>query len=299
MHEALGEKLLTLCSSASNEVFLASPFIKLEALEHICAAVPAHIPMTIIARFSESDLQAGVSDLEVIDLLSLRDNANFLIHPALHAKLYRADNQVLIGSANITSKGLGWCALPNIEILTNLSASEPHIVATEKLIRENSFPITPERYLALKAAIARRPIVDKEKDIQGAPLWIPSCRRPELLNDIHHGRKTSLCTDDVLESAKLDLQALSIPSWLSDEDFTPWLNTVFRTTPIYGMLVDRCRISNPFEDKEALEWIESLGSSTPLSAKDAWESLKAWIRFLNPDIMVIPVSEALILARRI
>lgn len=40
-----------------------------------------------------------------------------MLHPSLHAKFYRIDDVVLIGSANLTSSAMGWSQQPNLEIL--------------------------------------------------------------------------------------------------------------------------------------------------------------------------------------
>jgi len=103
----------------------------------------------------------------------------------------------------------------------------------------------------------------------------------------------------VLESAKRDLEILKVPSWLPEKDFIPWLNTVFRTMPIYQILVERCRASSPFEDKDALEWLASLSTDESFIPRESWEILKAWLRFLESDLMIVPINEAVILARRI
>lgn len=298
MHESLGDKLLALCASAKKDVFLAAPFLKLGAMKRICSVIPDGIPLTVVGRFSADDLRAGVSDLAVVDLLADRGKTTFFVHPTLHAKIYRVDEQALIGSANITFKGLGWSSIPNIEILINASSHDSIVGGTEEIIRTQAFPLSHDMYKMLEQT-AKPSQEEKEELESNTAIWVPHCRRPEFLMVIHQTGNSSQCTDDVVENAKYDLAVLQVPSGLSKEDFIKWLNVLFCSTPIYKMLVEQCKQSERFNDDNAVEWLNKLLQDDALTPQDAWSNIKAWLRFLKSDLMVVTAGEAVILAKPI
>ena len=66
-------------------------------------------------RWTPLDIQVGASDIACRTLIKNR-GGSFRLHNQLHAKYYRVDDYVLIGSANLTQSGLGFSNSPNLEI---------------------------------------------------------------------------------------------------------------------------------------------------------------------------------------
>src|SRR5947199_2775416 len=125
-----GDKLLELCPSASETLVIAAPFIKDTVLARVLDVLPSTVRrVTCITRWFPEEIAAGVSDLEIFDRLAAYQNARLLLHPHLHAKLYRADHRCLVGSANLTNRALGWSSPPNLELLVELDATFPELVA--------------------------------------------------------------------------------------------------------------------------------------------------------------------------
>jgi len=95
-----GEKLSRLCSSANKEVILVAPFIKADAIKRLLGSIPDCVSKIKCAtRWHPREIAAGVSDLEVFDILSSSPRAELFLNPLLHAKYYRIDDVYLIGSA--------------------------------------------------------------------------------------------------------------------------------------------------------------------------------------------------------
>ncbi len=108
-----GTELFELCAEANQEVLLVAPFIKASVLERLLDRIYPDVSLKCITHWFPEEIVAGVSDLEVWNLIQNRPNSSLWLRPDLHAKYYRADNCCLIGSANLTNKALGWSDCPN------------------------------------------------------------------------------------------------------------------------------------------------------------------------------------------
>lgn len=104
----LGTQLEQLCAAGRRDILLVAPFVKAHTLERLLGQVAAEVAVRCVTRWRPEEIVAGVSDLEVWPLLRDRVQSSLWLHPDLHAKLYRADDTCLIGSANITDTALGW-----------------------------------------------------------------------------------------------------------------------------------------------------------------------------------------------
>lgn len=297
MHTSIGNKLLELCATAQSTIFLAAPFIKLSTIKRVVQSIPDDVQLTIVGRFAIEDLLSKVTDLSVADYIWDRPKSELLIHPSLHAKLYRIDTSAMIGSANLTFKGLGWCLAPNIELMVNVSAKEPDVIAIEQFLRTHSIAFSHEIYEKLKDSCTSINTSSTAEDVAEIPqTWVPSCRRPELLWHIYQGNILSKCSLDVMESGKKDLIALEIPSWLPKKEFKYWVRAVFKSTPLYHALMYYWHDNVELDDKSAVEWLEKsiLCDSKELLAQDAWANIKAWVKEFSDDMKVVPRDEAII-----
>ncbi|MBG22129.1 MAG: hypothetical protein CMF22_01545 [Idiomarinaceae bacterium] len=112
--------------SHTNKSFLAcSAFIKKTALEKdiFCSNLKEK-DVTIVARWQKRDLISKASDLEVYQHCK-NMGWRFGISLNLHAKVYLFDEHtVLLGSANLTNKGLGLSGYGNLEYGTAFECSQ-------------------------------------------------------------------------------------------------------------------------------------------------------------------------------
>ena len=122
-----GERIRDLVAAAEREVILCAPFVKAKVLRIILEAVPPAVPVRIVTRWRPAEIASGLSDLEVYDIAKERLHTELRLLDSLHAKLYVADNDCLVGSANLTAAALGWRPDPNVEILLHVSRSNSDV----------------------------------------------------------------------------------------------------------------------------------------------------------------------------
>src|SRR5690348_16210342 len=107
MSETPGDQLLVLLGSAEAEALICAPFVKLHALSRLLDVIDSAARIELFTRWRPEEVAAGVSDTSVLAVVEDRGGSVWL-HDQLHAKVFRADGQVLVGSANVTGKALGW-----------------------------------------------------------------------------------------------------------------------------------------------------------------------------------------------
>jgi len=110
------EELAAALSTAEQEIVVLSAFIKVEALEWLMETSSTD-KLKIVARWQPADLASGVSDLNCFHLCN-EAGIPFGISNQLHGKVYVVDDQIFIGSANLTSKGMSLSKTQNDEFGT-------------------------------------------------------------------------------------------------------------------------------------------------------------------------------------
>ena len=118
----------------SRHAMIAAPYMKEDALSRLLEALAPDATLVCVTRWKPDDLLVGASDVACRTLV-LQRGGSFLLHPRLHAKFYRFDSQVLIGSANLTSAGMGYRSPANLEILCAPEASYDAEAFERELIR--------------------------------------------------------------------------------------------------------------------------------------------------------------------
>lgn len=124
----LGDLLCDAASRAKGRVLLCAPFSKAAVLERLLGFVSSGIEVELFTRWQPDEVAAGVSDTEVLPLLEEHGGSVFLCE-SLHAKAFCFDDRALVGSANLTDSDLGWSPSPNLELLLEVSASSPGVIA--------------------------------------------------------------------------------------------------------------------------------------------------------------------------
>jgi len=88
-------------------LLLISPYIKAPILEKLLSKKPQNARTTVITTWTPFDIQNGYSDLEVFNVTE-KYKCTLLLNQRVHLKtLIEYPEKGIIGSANITSKGLG------------------------------------------------------------------------------------------------------------------------------------------------------------------------------------------------
>ena len=98
--------------------------------------------LTCVTRWLPEDIAAGVCDLDILEMIEGR-SGKLYVHPHLHAKYYRADDQCFVGSANLTGRGMGWRTPANIELQVEIPFESPGIREWEEKLLSAAIQATP------------------------------------------------------------------------------------------------------------------------------------------------------------
>lgn len=198
-------QLNDLISKCSQELIIIAPFIKINALQHILGGI-TNQKIICVTRWLPDDIISGVSDLEVYEYLSNNENATIYINDALHAKYFRGDNKILIGSANITSKALGIADNSNIELLIETEIN-PILLSFEKELIDNSILVTDLIYKSYYHIFSQ---IMKKIDLRKKVTWFPLFNYPNEIYTKLTEINSSKLTRDQKEYLQHDLDKLGI-----------------------------------------------------------------------------------------
>lgn len=107
-----------------SSLLIFSAYIKRRALEELSTAIGDDVDVMVIVRWNKIDLLSGASDLDIYEFCNQRGWC-LAISTNLHGKLYLFDRKtIILGSSNLTGKGLGLVSSSNLEFGTYLDASE-------------------------------------------------------------------------------------------------------------------------------------------------------------------------------
>ena len=273
--------LTRLCSDARN-LIIAAPYIKVDALGRVLAVVDPAASIICVTRWNPHDLATGASDPECRGMV-IDSGGSFRLHPTLHAKFYRIDDVVLIGSTNLTSSAMGWSLQPNLEILCRAGddfdswAFQQHLFDGAREINNDEF----QRWEAVSRITKGR-----ERAKAGSQLlldtWRPATRDPIHLELSYQGKEDGIASIDEQEAARRDLQALLVPAGLSDEEVRMWAAGCLLASPFTNSVVRLSPSADLAGSYQALARIYDLGIT---EARRDMETVQNWLAFLAPETL--------------
>jgi hypothetical protein len=293
---ALGEELLDLCKLAQTDLVLASPFIKVGALGRILEAVVPEVTITCVTRWRPEEVAAGVTDLEVFDVLSQRAGSRILLRSDLHAKYYRADRRVLVGSANLTAVALGWREPSNFELLVSWDVGESTWSAMEVRMLEGTVPATSSlQALVAEAAATIREVVPpdgleaSDEAYAASPglatpreNWIPRLRHPDLLFAIYQAEFGTITEQGRVDGTS-DLAILSPAQGLSKAAFEKTIGATLLQLPTISAIDQFVAEAKRFGEVRAF-LRERLGAPDHrVDPAEAWQTIIRWLLHFLPD----------------
>ena len=278
--------VLDIIRSAHGEVTIVAPYIKSKSLRNLLTELPSTINvLTCVSRWLPQDIASGVCDIDIYEDI-LAHSGKLLVHPHLHAKYYRAGNRCLVGSANLTNRGLGWTTPANLELLVELPLDFSGLLEWEEALLDSAIPVTEElrdqvsqeaEHLKMDDKIFRMPEVDTgtEKDT-AASHWVPTCSAPDRLWNVYKGGGIDTMPSSSWEAAQYDLAALAPPHGLSEQLFDAYIAGILKQMPIMTE-IDHLA-STGLTDNQAHTFLaERLEINDPGSSEQAWRVLKAWL----------------------
>lgn len=223
--------LVERCAGATEAVIVA-PYVKLGPLVVMMDKLASGASVQCITRWTPLDIQIGSSDLDCRNVVVDR-GGSFRLHNRLHAKYYRFDDQVLVGSANLTAAGLSYARYGNLEILCE--PGPPFVPAVfEATLKQQSTEVSDADFLIWQQCpINERPDTFEATDTSGRSLddWKPQTRNPAYLWLSYCGDDAEIVSDEQRAFSRMDLDALDIPPGLTSESFQSWILLSLQASP--------------------------------------------------------------------
>ena len=275
-----GDELIHLCANARYLV-IAAPYIKADVLTKVLSGVRPDTSLVCITRWNLQDIVLGASDIECRTLVS-EFGGSFRLHPSLHAKYYRIDDVVLVGSANLTSAALGWSRQPNLEILCRAGDDFDANTFQQELLK-GAREISDQEFLRWEMVV-KSSAQSNSLVTDGQPLldsWRPTTREPRHLELAYQGREEAIASFDEQRAARRDIQTLLIPQGLTDEQVRAWVSVYLLEAPFTNSVI---RLQN----MEALDASRQLADAYNLRITDArrdMETVHNWLAFFAPETL--------------
>lgn len=275
-----GARIRALFESASGEVAVIAPFIKVDALRSLLEVIPVALHLRCVSRWLPKEIAAGVSDPEILDLLEARGNFSLSLVDQLHAKLYIADDQCLVGSANVTAAGFGeGGAGSNIEVLVESTIDDPGVAATLEAIAQ------AERAATISMARTARRLADSLADATAPAvglhaLWFPGSRRPEHAYRLYAQPPSGFvgAADRVLLA---DLANSNLPPGLNEDEFRDAIRSLLAAIPLAETLLEATE-DTMLTRADASSWLEMIAGDD-FSTSDLWIAFVNWMVFFFSD----------------
>ena len=279
MYRRPGDMLRSLCSSAQH-LIIAAPYIKADALTRILTDVSPTVSLTCITRWNPHDLAVGVSDTECRTIVIGR-GGSFRLHPSLHAKYYRIDDVILVGSANLTSSALGWSMQSNLEILCR-PGDDFDADTFQQCLMEGAREISDDEFARWEAITEIR--AQSSAMTRGQPrldTWRPATRDFRNLELAYRGREDEIASFDEQRAAQRDTRALLIPLGLTDDQLRMWSSACLLAAPFTNTVIQ-------LRNAKVSSASRSLAKTYKLDATEArrdMETVENWLAFLAPGTL--------------
>lgn len=275
----LGDELLTLAQATHHELLIVAPYIKAAALQRVLAACPSGVDIKVVTRWRLDEIASGVSDLEVWPLLK-ELKAELWLHPSLHAKYYRGDDRVMVGSANLTAAGLGWRPDSNLEVLLEVTILQEKLVGFEPTLWASASEVDDALHQSFLEALALfeppPPLPPPHLPIVQFDDWRPQLRFPGDLFKLYAGQVEHL-TSAAKEAGAVDLKSLDPPALLDEKRFNAWIGLQLQLHPEMKAIDKAAGAPRRFGEMRAL--LRERQAEDPTRA---WQTWVRWIEYFLP-----------------
>lgn len=219
-------------AATTGPMTVVAPYITRQAMVRLLDLIGIR-PLRVYTDWNARAVRSGSTDPRVYgDIVTRKNGSRVLLHSQLHAKLYYTSEGCLVGSANVTARGLGWHVTPNLELLVPVPADHPEVTALLDDLRDQTrLASWDDVDHALLAAKVPAPVpVDESEPV--AHLHVPV---GQALTALEAGVSPS--------SVVADLAALGLPDNLDAESTIVLARRTVRATAHYA-LADKLRRDN-------------------------------------------------------
>lgn len=240
--------------------------------------------ITCVTRWRVDEIISGVCDPQIYRHLTDMGNSSLLLVQDLHAKYYRADDCLLVGSANLTNAGLGWAVNSNIELLVPITRNTPELAAFEGSLLNRAIEVNEELFATASQLVQdpgqHVPPVEDSLDLPSLSDWFPTARDPSHLFTYYRMLLTPEADREVPAAVLRDLQTIKLPPQLDEQSFDEAVRFFLLSTPIVRDYDRFLAVSRRFG--ETLEFIKRRIREPELAERSA-QTLIRWLRYFAPD----------------
>jgi len=288
---------------AEYEVTLVAPFVKVAALRKIVEEVREQVRIHLYTRWRPDEIAAGVSDVEAWQVICERQLSSMYLCHHLHAKCYVFDSEACVGSANITSRALGWHSAPNLEIQVTVPASSERVVGLLQDLQSNATPVSDEiaaRFEALALDLKKLDpkrtykLLSEEITVQS---WLPNTRQPSDLYFAYDGRNYEISRGGQ-KTTCADLDYLGIPPGLSQRVFESSVAAVIAQHDFFVAIHEMSAAPRRFGEYRHFvrQYLSRRGSDR--DAADTWQTCLRWLMYFCADRYEVVTPHYLEILRR-
>ncbi len=212
----------------------------------------------------------------------------FLRHD-LHAKYYRGDDTVLVGSANLTATALGWAPNSNFELLTRPFEARGVLASFETELMRQAVLADGDTRDMVAAAAAMIAVAPSQEGAPAellaasnpGPCWVPYSRNPENLRAVYAGDHESVAAG-ARADAERDLAYFDLPRGLGADGFRDAVAVVLRQHPLLLRIDSFAAVPRRFGELRTLvrEYLDE--RSAPENATDLTQRCIRWLRYFTP-----------------
>jgi len=271
-----GEQVRDLLGAANAKAWIIAPFIKKQAFEYLLKELRPECEFVCVTRWLPADVAAGVSDTEILDLIDAREGSELRLLDDLHAKLFAGDVNCLVGSANVTLKGLGLRSNSNTELLVKALIADDAVKSFLDLVMARSRLATvadAEQVNQLAAQLRAPESVTVGREF----IWLPTSQRPENAYEWYtNARIAGGHRLPVQERTLMDLAGAAIPPGLTEEEFNSQVESRLLELPgLEEFAAGGAEALRLADFEEHLQALVDSGLCGDLAV--AWHSLVLWI----------------------
>ena len=290
-----GKRVEELLGEESGPVVIVAPFVKASVLRRLCAVIDS--PLTLYTRWIPHEVAAGVSDLEVFDIV--QDLGGQLrLHPRLHAKVYLRGSNAFVGSANATLTGFGFRDPAGIELLVPvILPSAPitdlldYLDQTTPVATEGDRHAVAERAAQVDLARVHSRTAGDEMypdDVEASPLI--QFRDPDVAWAYY--KRPAEHDHELVKQLFRTLAGLGVPPWIDDRrEFEAAVGASMRQG-VHGRVLGECQYLPAYAAVGRYREIMSdAGIDLPKErADESWRTFCYWAQRFVPEIRLRPTQ---------
>ena len=276
-----------LIESAKVEILLVSPFINKKLLVNLLKSVNANVSVTLVTRFRIMDLLAKMNDLSIFDYFKEQENMHLHLLHSLHAKYYRGDSNVILGSGNLTYKGLSPGGRGNAEVMLKLNNSiqgvqefEANLISQSTVPNEQLIDDLRSQLLELEATKKENAVLielAKENLLSETSTWVPQCQMPNCLFEVYCGRVSEIDIE-VVSEAKADLAYLALPGGLDQINFKINVRIALQQTKVINLILSELNLHHTIDISTCREIVVATFKGDLLTDIDQiWQTYVRWL----------------------